>query len=47
MVVLVNTEAIPVEEEMLVVNIITESYLISSTLVISERFPFLFLLIDL
>jgi hypothetical protein len=32
-----STEATPVDEEMLVVNITTESFSISSTLVISER----------
>jgi hypothetical protein len=37
MVVLESTEAILVDEEMLVVNITTESFSISSTLVTSER----------
>jgi flagellar biogenesis protein FliO len=32
-----NIVVIPVDEEMLVVNITTESFSISSTLVISER----------
>jgi hypothetical protein len=42
MVVLESTEAIQVDEEMLVVNIITESFSISSTLVISERLNYYF-----